>query len=88
MKKPKAEPRCADHVHYGRGMILEVRQLDGGVGVFVADLKFPDGSRRTIALDSRYWKSGMPMPPKLAKKPARAASVPEPKLEEPEGELA
>ena len=54
-RTPKPEPRYADHAVYGRVQILAVLPVDRGV--FVADVKCFDGTRRTILLDPRYWVS-------------------------------
>ena len=54
MKTVKPQPLHAEHIRYGLGEILSVRQLDGG-GVFVADVKFADGTQRTIRLAPQYW---------------------------------
>jgi len=56
MKTPKPVPLHAEHVRYGLGDILAVRELDGG-GVLVADVKFADGTQRTIRLAPEYWVS-------------------------------
>ena len=54
----KTKPKLiyADHVVYGRGRVRAVRQLDGGE-VFVADVKFSDGTQRAIRLAPEYWHS-------------------------------
>ena len=56
--KPKPVLRIADHIWFGPGQILSVRELDAGGGVFVADVKFEDATR-TIRLLPEYWRSGI-----------------------------
>lgn len=75
MKKP--EPRYAVHKIFGRGEVLSVRSLDGGA--LIADMRFEDGSERTMRLAPQYWTSGisdllptpLPMPKRVRKQKAR-----------------
>jgi hypothetical protein len=69
----KREVQYAEHVRYGRGEIIEVRELDSGG--FVAVVRFPDESEKTLRLDPRYWTSDITSlkpaaPAKRAKKVA------------------
>ncbi len=59
MTKPKAKPPgvYADHVRYGRGRILAVHKLDNTT--LAADMKFDDGSERTLMLAQEYWLSNI-----------------------------
>jgi hypothetical protein len=66
-RKPKAAPQSIEHVAFGVGRVLAVRQVDGTNG-YIADLKFHDGVSRTIRLDQVFWVNDInpliPMPPK------------------------
>jgi len=58
MTKVKPAPRIADHIRFGPGEILSVRELDSGGGVSVAEVRFEDATR-TIRLLPEYWRSGI-----------------------------
>lgn len=78
MTKPKAKPPgvYADHVRYGRGRILAVHKLDDTK--LAADMRFEDGTLRTIRLDPAYWTSdirGLVPTPVVPKKAIRAKPV-------------
>ncbi|MGA7766014.1 MAG: hypothetical protein WCA27_07280 [Candidatus Sulfotelmatobacter sp.] len=74
--RPKPEKlkleRVVEHVRYGKGKPIEIRQLDDGGHAVV--VKFGDGAKRVLRLEQRYWVSNIasliPPPPK----PARRAS--------------
>ena len=78
MRPPKPQPQYAEHIHYGRGEIRAVRELDKGG--FVADVQFADGSERTIQLAPQYWKSSVadllptPIKPKRSRAKKELAS--------------
>jgi hypothetical protein len=59
VKTPKPKLRHAEHVRYGSGDVLAVRQLDSAGHVLVADVRFEDGSERTIRLLPEYWSSSI-----------------------------
>jgi hypothetical protein len=71
-RKRTSEPQYAEHIRYGLGEIRAVRELDKGG--FVADVRFADGSERTIQLAPEYWKTSVarfrPTPIKPKKKAA------------------
>jgi hypothetical protein len=67
-RKPKAAPRHIEHVRYGMGRVLAVRQIDGSDDGYMADVRFADGTVRTLLLVQRVWISDIapliPEPPK------------------------
>ena len=67
-RKPKSAPRFIEHVRYGLGRVLGVRQIDGSANDFVVGMKFGDGSTRTILLLPHLWlcdiQNLIPKPPK------------------------
>ncbi len=69
MKNCKPASRYAEHVRYGRGEVVAVRQLDSGG--FVADMKFGDGTERTLLIAAQFWPSGVPSLPPAAPKKTR-----------------
>ncbi|HKT87950.1 MAG TPA: hypothetical protein VJQ59_05915 [Candidatus Sulfotelmatobacter sp.] len=56
-RSEKSQPHFADHVRYGRGEVLSVRELDSGGGIYVAVVRFADGTERCIRLSPEYWHS-------------------------------
>lgn len=80
-RKPNLQPHFADHVRYGRGEVLSVRELDSGGGILVAVVRFADGSERSIRLSQEYWTSSIadltPTPPKPPKR-VRKKATPKP----------
>jgi hypothetical protein len=48
--RPKLDLRPVEHVRYGHGKVLVVRQVDGTANSFMADVKFADGTTRTLLL--------------------------------------
>jgi hypothetical protein len=68
VRKPKAAPRHIEHVRYGMGRVLAVRQIDGTDDGYMADVRFADGITRTLLLVQRVWISDIagliPEPPK------------------------
>lgn len=75
----KSKPQhFADHVRYGRGEILSVRELDSGGGIYVAVVRFADGTERCIRLSQEYWTSSIadlsPTPPKPPKRVRKKAA--------------
>lgn len=82
MKKPTPQPHFADHVRYGRGEVLSVRELDSGGGILAAVVRFADGSERCIRLSQEYWTSSIadlaptpPKPPKRVRKKVAAVKT-------------
>ena len=79
-RKPKAAPRFIEHARFGLGRVLAVRQIDGSDGDYMADVKFADGTTRTLLLVQRVWvndiSSLIPQPPK----PRLAPIKPEPDM--------
>jgi len=55
-RKPKSAPRFIEHVHFGLGRVLALRQIDG-TNNYMADIRFGDGSTRTLLLIQRVWIS-------------------------------
>jgi hypothetical protein len=55
VKRPRPAPRHIEHARYGLGRVLAVRQIDGSVGDYMADVKFLDGISRTLLLVQRVW---------------------------------
>ena len=66
--------RYATHIYFGRGEVLEVRELDGGIMVGV--VLFGDGSQRTIRLLPEYWESDV-----ASLKPKKGRKTREPERE-------
>jgi hypothetical protein len=56
-RKPKTSPRFIEHARYGLGRVLAVRQIDGSDDGYMADVKFADGTTRTLLLMQRVWIS-------------------------------
>jgi hypothetical protein len=54
-RKAKSETRSLEHVRYGEGKLVWVRQLDSGD--YVVSVKFGDGAERVIQLRQQYWVS-------------------------------
>lgn len=52
-KEAPLEPRLLEHVRYGLGKLIGVRQLDNGDYAVV--VKFGDGATRVLRLEQRYW---------------------------------
>src|SRR5437899_3018296 len=81
----KPKPLSAEHVRYGVGQVLSVRELDNAGGVFVADVKFADGTQRTIRLAPQFWvgdisnliSSPPPPPPKRVRRAKKKRAEPE-----------
>lgn len=78
-KKPKAELRHIEHVRFGIGRVLVIRAIDGSEGGYKADVKFADGTVRTLLLIQRFWltdiTSLIPQLPKL-RRPVKAEQQP------------
>jgi hypothetical protein len=61
-----------EHARYGLGRVLAVRQIDGSDDGYMADVKFADGTTRTLLLMQRVWISDIaglipePLKPRLA----------------------
>lgn len=76
-EKVKSELRELEHVRYGRGVILELRQLDGGE--YAAAVRFGDRVVRVLRLEQRYWVTNvaslLPAPPKPERRAARKKPV-------------
>lgn len=53
LKAPTPEPRVLEHVHFGHGKLVGLRQLDNGDRT--VQVEFGDGATRTIRLDQSYW---------------------------------
>jgi hypothetical protein len=70
VKTPKPEPRLVEHVHFGRGKVLGVRQLDNGD--HAATVRFSDGTERVLQLQQRFWLTDtatlIPVPPKPSRR--------------------
>jgi hypothetical protein len=54
-KISKPQPRLLEHVRYGEGKLVWVRQLDSGD--CVVSVKFGDGTERVLQLRQQYWIS-------------------------------
>jgi hypothetical protein len=80
-RKPKSAPRFIEHAHFGLGRVLAVRQVDGSADDYMADVKFADGTTRTLLLIQRVWISDIagliPEPPKPRLAPIKAEPVEE-----------
>ncbi|MGA8441903.1 MAG: hypothetical protein WB762_03645 [Candidatus Sulfotelmatobacter sp.] len=53
--RPKLDLRPLEHIRFGGGKLLAIRQVDGSANDFVVDVKFVDGTTRTLLLIQRYW---------------------------------
>lgn len=77
--RPKLDLRRVEHVRYGHGKVLAIRQIDGS-GEFMADVRFADGTVRTIHLQQAFWVNDIsaliPEPPKLRSAPVKAVRQP------------
>jgi hypothetical protein len=66
--RPKLDLRPLEHVRFGEGKLLAIRQVDGSANAYVVDVKFSDGTTRTLLLAQGYWvndiKPFLPEPPK------------------------
>ncbi len=75
-KKPRAAPQFIEHVRFGLGRVLAVRQIDGTDDSYMADVKFTDGTSRTLLLVQRVWLTDIaPLIPEPPPKLRRAAKV-------------
>jgi hypothetical protein len=76
--RPKLDLRPVEHVRFGRGKLLAIRQIDG-THDYMADVRFADGTPRTLLLVQRYWLTDirplLPNPPKPRR--ARVKAVPQ-----------
>lgn len=84
LPRPKPEKvkleRVVEHVRYGKGKPIEVRQLDNAEYALV--VKFGDGVERVLRLEQKYWLSNIaslipapPAPPKPARRAAKAKAL-------------
>ncbi len=74
VKTPKPEPRVVEHVRYGPGKVLGVRQLDNGD--HAVQVEFGDGTTRTLVLDQTFWVTSIRS--LLPSKPVRCPAKPKP----------
>jgi hypothetical protein len=66
--RPKLDLRPLEHVRFGKGKLLAVRQIDGSANDFVVDVKFADGTTRTLLLTQHFWVNDIgPFIPKTPK---------------------
>jgi hypothetical protein len=56
-QQPRPEFRVLEHMRYGQGKLVSVRQLD--YGDYVAVVRFGDGTERSLQLCQRYWLSNI-----------------------------
>ena len=75
-KKLKLE-HVVEHVRYGKGKPIEIRQLDNAEYAVV--VKFGDGTKRVLRLEQQYWISNIasfiPAPPKPTRRAAKAKAL-------------
>jgi hypothetical protein len=83
-KVSKPEPRLLEHVRYGQGKLVCVRQLDSGDYVVV--VQFADGAERVIRLDQSFWTSDIASLIPAPTKPRRQVREPKPVEAEENGE--
>ncbi|MGA7401660.1 MAG: hypothetical protein WCC99_04310 [Candidatus Sulfotelmatobacter sp.] len=74
--RPKLDLRPVEHVCFGLGRVLAIRQIDGSDDGYMADVKFADGTTRTLLLIQRVWLTDIaPLIPDSRLKLRRAAKV-------------
>lgn len=84
-KAPKPQLHTIEHVRYGEGKLVFVRQLDSGE--HIALVKFGDGVERILRLRQQYWLTDIaPLIPTPLKVKARKSAPVEVSDDEEDGE--